>query len=55
MIIHKKATLDKEGNFIDVYECQVCGLRSTFKEIILGCIRKHIEENHREEAKAGIL
>ena len=53
-------TLDYNGNIVDVYECEKCGLRSKFKNRFnsegecLNC-RRLIDEYHMEEAAAGII
>jgi rubrerythrin len=46
-------TLDYNGNYIDVWECELCGFREeAHKEPSCRvCVAKH----HMEEAQAGIL
>jgi Zn ribbon nucleic-acid-binding protein len=46
-------TLDYEGNFIDVYECELCGFREKARAEI-SC-KKCVHQHHMEEAQAGIL
>lgn len=38
-----------------VYECEVCGMRSTDKETIIECEDMHRQDHHQEEFQAGIL
>ena len=52
---YENATLDEHGNWIDVYECEVCGARSIFQDNIIACKRQHINSHHLEEAMAGLL
>jgi DNA-directed RNA polymerase subunit RPC12/RpoP len=57
MITHKQATLDHEGDFTDVYECEICGARTIYKDSEHDCKRMSdaIAEHHLEEFEAGIL
>lgn len=42
----------ERGELVDVFECEVCKMRSFDKEIIRRCEIKH---HHEEEAGAGLL
>lgn len=46
MKTYKDATLDEYGDWVNIYECKVCGLRSRYKDKIATCesIHKHKEE-----------
>ena len=48
-------TLDSYGNICLVFECEICGLRSKYEDIIKNCKAEHIKDYHEEEAQAGIL
>lgn len=45
-------TLEKDGEYKDVYECEFCGNRSTDYERIRRC---EIHCDHQEEWEAGVL
>ena len=52
---YENATLDEHGNWIDVFECEVCHGRTIFKDNAIQCEKEHIRLHHLEEAEVGWL
>ena len=56
MKIHQSKTIDyMNGEFLDVFECEICGARSIYIDRIEKHERNHKKEHHEEEAQAGII
>ena len=48
-------TLNVSGDATDVYECEKCGFRTTYKGKCESCHKRAIREQHMEEAMMEIL
>lgn len=55
MITYTDATTGDNGDWIDIFECEVCKIRSAYPEIIKACEHQHYMEHLVEQGQVGML